>query len=78
MTLREWRVKATARWYKTLLALAALGTFASALVVEAQAVPAPRIAAQDDASMATVVSGCGFRRHWSPRFRRCVWDGRGF
>jgi hypothetical protein len=64
---------------KTLLALAALGTVVSALVVEAQAVPAPRIASQNTASMATEVRDrCGFRRHWSPRFRRCVWDARGF
>ena len=64
---------------KALLAVAALGTLASALVVEAQALPAPRIVSQDEASMATVVrDGCGWRRHWSPRYRRCVWDGRGF
>ncbi len=63
---------------KTLLALAALGTLAANIVGEAQALPAPRIAAQDGASMATVVRDrCGPRRHWSPRFRRCVWDARG-
>ncbi len=63
---------------KALLAVTALGTFASALVVQAQAMPAPRIVSQDEATMATVVrDGCGFRRHYSPRYRRCVWDGRG-
>ncbi len=62
-----------------LLAVAAVGTLAASLAVEAQAVPAPRIVRQDDASMATVVrDGCGFRRHFSRRFGRCVWDGRGY
>jgi hypothetical protein len=61
---------------KALLALAAVGSLAPSLVVEAQAVPAPRITSQDDASMATVVrNGCGPFRHWSPRMQRCVRNG---
>lgn len=61
---------------KVLLAVVTLGTLTAALV-PADAMPTPRIVAQDEASIATVVrDGCGWRRHWSPRFRRCVWDGR--
>ena len=64
---------------KALLAVAAFGTLAASLAVEAQAMPAPRIVSPDEATMATVVrDGCGFRRHYSPRFRACVWDRRGF
>lgn len=58
-----------------LLAVAAIGTLASALVVEAQALPAPRISSQDEASIVTpVANGCGPRRHWNPRIRACVWN----
>jgi hypothetical protein len=61
---------------KALLAAAAFGTLASALVVNANAMPTPRLVDKDEASAATVVrDGCGWRRHWSPRLRRCVWDG---
>jgi hypothetical protein len=64
---------------KVLLVLATFGTLAPALVVEAQAVPAPRIASQADASLVTQVRDhCGYRRHWSPRYRRCIWNSRGY
>jgi hypothetical protein len=62
---------------KTFLAAAALATLASSLIVEAQALPAPRIAVLDEATAITPIRDrCGWRRHWSPRLRHCVWDGR--
>jgi hypothetical protein len=62
--------------HKALLALATVGTLAASLIVEAHAVPAPRVQSLDAASTATVVRDrCGFRRHWSARLQRCVWNG---
>jgi hypothetical protein len=59
-----------------LLTIAVFGTLATVFVMEAQAMPAPRLSALEDASAATAVRDrCGFRRHWSPRLQRCVWNG---
>lgn len=61
---------------KTFLAAAAVATLLSSLAVDAQALTIPRTSSQDDASPLTQVrNGCGFRRHWSPRLQRCVWNG---
>jgi hypothetical protein len=60
------------------LTIAAVAVLATSFVVETQALPMARKITQDETANVTQVrDGCGFRRHWSPRFRRCVWDGRG-
>ena len=58
-----------------ILSSLAAATLLSSLVV-AEAMPAPRIVSQDEATVVTPVrDGCGWRRHWSVRLRRCVWNG---
>ena len=63
---------------KTVLAAAAASALMTSLITSVGAVPAPRLTILDEATIATPVrDGCGWRRHWSPRLRHCVWDWRG-
>ena len=62
---------------KTIYATMAAAVLLSTLAVSAEALPMPRAtSAQDSASaVIPVADGCGWRRHWSRRFHRCVWNG---
>jgi hypothetical protein len=61
---------------KSLLAATAVAALLSSLSV-AEALPVSRLVAADEAApVMSVRDGCGMRRYFSPRFRRCVWIGR--
>ena len=60
---------------KSIYAVAAAGMMLSALAVDANALPMPRVGSQDEATSVTpVADGCGWRRHYSRRLGHCVWN----
>ena len=62
---------------KPLLSALAAAALLSNFIVGADAMPAPRLMGQDEnANVQLVRDGCGINRHFSPRFRRCVWNWR--
>jgi hypothetical protein len=56
--------------------LAAIAAVAMSSLVAGQAEAVPSVPKPTDGASALtqVRNGCGFRRHWSPRLRRCVWN----
>ncbi len=61
---------------KSLYAALAAAAMLSSLAIDASALPLPRTTQDEVTSVTPVRDGCGWRRHWSHRLHRCVWDGR--
>ena len=62
---------------KMILSVLAALVVAAVTTTSATALTVPRPSPDDVASQITPVrDGCGWRRHYSPAARRCVWDQR--
>lgn len=60
---------------KSLYAALAAAAMLSSFAVDASALPLLRKSQDEITSVTPVRDGCGWRRHWSYRLRRCVWNG---